>query len=474
VKKMTSSFEGRQTLDAETEHVPFSTRKLSVIKPSPENDKLYKPVNARDPSIRELATSIREKGLLEPLVITRDNFLISGHRRLVACKLAGLTEVPVRVEDVFHGDPNYVVLLREHNRQRVKSLDELARETVVDMNPDQAHEELLAHRQQVSRQAILGVDAIELEERKARSAISAARQPFLDAIKCIVEDLKEFWPLTDRQVHYQLLNNPPLVHASKPHSTYVNNPECYKATCDLLTRARLVGAIDFWCIDDATRPISVWANWRESGSYLTKQLNRFLTDYRRDLMQSQPNHIEIVGEKNTIAGIIEPVAAEFGIPMTLGRGYCSLAPRGHMLSRFRRSGKDLLVLLIVSDFDPEGESIAESFARSMRDDFGVRHIRAVKVALTFQQVRQLNLPPNFKAKAKSSRYRKFVAKYGKNVFELEALRPEQLQQMLRDAIESVIDAHAYNAEIAAEKKDAAHLAGMRKAVQTALADSLNS
>lgn len=144
-----------------------------------------------------------------------------------------------------------------------------------------------------------------------------------------------------------------------------------------------------------------------------------------------------------------------------------------MCNRFLKSGKEQLVLLVVSDFDPEGESIAESFARSMRDDFDIEEIFPVKVALTHEQVVEMELPPNFTAKEGSSRYKKFVEKYGENVFELEAIEPAALQQILREAILSVLDVDAYNAELAAEEQDAAHLEGIRKTIQVALQDSLN-
>lgn len=99
-------------------------------------------------------------------------------------------------------------------------------------------------------------------------------------------------------------------------------------------------------------------------------------------MQSQPNHIEIVGEKNTIQGVLRPVAMDYTIPYTIGGGYSSLPPRYAMAQRFKKSGKEQLVLLVLSDFDPEGEDIAEGFARSMRDDFKIKLVFPVKVALT--------------------------------------------------------------------------------------------
>ena len=57
-------------------------------------------------------------------------------------------------------------------------------------------------------------------------------------------------------------------------------------------------------------------------------------------MASQPLHIELIGEKNTLSGTILPVAMEYCIPLTLGRGYCSLPPRHGLTQRFRKSGKE--------------------------------------------------------------------------------------------------------------------------------------
>jgi hypothetical protein len=150
--------------------------------------------------------------------------------------------------------------------------------------------------------------------------------------------------------------------------------------------------------------------------------------------------------------------------MTTGRGYCSLPPRYAMAQRFWRSGKRTLIVLMVSDFDPDGEEIAHSFARSMRDDFGIGSIHPVKVALTAEQVKTYKLPPVMKAKETSVHHGKFTAKHGQNVFELEALPPAELQKVVRDALDRVIDVGAFNAELEAEKKDAAFLAGVRREV----------
>jgi hypothetical protein len=200
------------------------------------------------------------------------------------------------------------------------------------------------------------------------------------------------------------------------------------------------------------------------------EYNNFLHGYWRDLMQSQPHHIEIVGEKNTIGSTLRPIAEEYTIPLVTGRGYCSLPPRHAMAERYRASGKHKLILLIVSDFDPDGESIAHSFARSMRDDFGIEDVHAVKVALTAEQVKKFKLPPVMTAKKSSSQYKKFKQQFGDNVFELEALAEDDLQKLLRDAVDSVIDRDAYHAEQSAEKQDAAYLTSVRTAARESLSD----
>ena len=259
-----------------------------------------------------------------------------------------------------------------------------------------------------------------------------------------------------------------LRHAGKPDSRYKNDLKSYKDTCDLLTRARLFGLIPFEAIADPTRTVQTWDVHREIGTYVEGELDSFLGNYWRDLQQSQPNHIEIVGEKNTIQGSIRGVAAEFCIPYTIGRGYCSIQPRYAMARRFRDSGKSRLIVLVLSDFDPEGENIALSFARSMRDDFGIAAIEARKVCLTYEQVLDRDLPQTFDIKKKSSRYRKFAKLYGDRAHELESLSSAERSELLREAVESVMDVDAYNRELDAEAEDAARLQDQRRRVMEAM------
>jgi hypothetical protein len=459
----------QEAKSAKLDHDRIRHYPTSKLRPAPENDLLYRPAQADDVEIRALAESVKSHGIIEPLVISRDGWILSGHRRHLAATLAGRATVPCRVVELRRNeDPDrFVAMLREYNRQREKSFNEKLREELVGMDPDEAYQSLLDDRRQ---RVDIDVAKMDLEPMRRRPVLSAAKRPLLEAVLAVLERLHDYWPLSDRQVHYNLLDKPPMIHASKANSIYGNDLRSYRALVDLLTRARLDGSVPWEAIADETRPVRVWGVHRDVRGFLHDELDGFLKGYWRDLVQSQPFHIEILVEKNTVASVLKPVAMEYCLPMTSGRGFCSLPPRRDLHQRFVASGKTALVILIASDFDPDGEQIAQSFARSLRDDFSVPKVQAVKVALTGEQVRTFRLPPVMMAKETSSNYKKFKERHGDHVFELEAIPPHELQRLLREAIEGVLDRRAFDAELAAERQDALQLQGTRRAV----ADTLRS
>ena len=457
-------------------HGRVSIRSVESIRPAPENDTLYRPVDPSEPELVNLARDIERNGILDPLVVTADGYLVSGHRRLAAAKLAGLTDVPVIDKPIRRDDPDFVPMLASFNKQREKTLDEKLRESVVEASAGEAYDALLSHRLERSDRAIADCELIDVGCGRGRCRISKAKQPFLDAVRKVVRDLRAFLPLSDRTIHYQLLNDPPRTHASKPASRYRNDKASYRALCDLLTRARLAGLIPFDAIHDPTRPIVNWAVHRDPKTYFDQELPEFLADYSRDLLQSQPHHIEVVGEKNTIGPIIRPVCSRYTVPFTIARGFCSLAPRHDLVQRFVKSGKPRLVLIVLSDLDPDGDMIAESLARSLRDDFGIegdREVMPIRAALTRDQVNQLSLPPACKAKQGSPNYTRFVTRHNTDdVYELEAVPPTTLQRFLEEALDRVIDVDLFNAEVEAERSDAVFIENTRRRAMAAIKASM--
>ena len=419
-----------------------------------------------------LCNDIIEHGIREPIQVSVEGYIVSGHRRYAAAQLAGLETVPIRrlvISRADHSSISWKRVLASHNRQRVKSAAVRMKESLLAIDPDVAYQQMIAQRQERDRDE---PTEICLREESSRAEISQAKEPMLLSAVSAINELKKYWPLTVRQVHYRLLNDPPLRHASKPDSRYSNDRKSYGDLCNLLARARLAGRIEWEAISDETRPVSGTNYYENAAEFVDRETQWFLRGYRRNLMQSQPDHIELIAEKLTVQSIIKPIADRYCIPMTIGRGYCSLEPRRAIANRFEASGKDRLILLVASDLDPDGETIAESFARSIRDDFGIAEVKAIKCLLTMEQVKKWSLPPNgMEAKKTSGQYAAYHKRYGTDrVYELEAIDPARMQSALVETIDSVIDRTAFNAEIENEKRDSSKLAAIKQNVSDYLAD----
>lgn len=75
-----------------TQNLGVLTRKVSELTVHAENDKIY-----GESRYDYLEKSIAEKGIYEPLLITKTNQIISGSRRWLVAKILKLTDVPVLV-----------------------------------------------------------------------------------------------------------------------------------------------------------------------------------------------------------------------------------------------------------------------------------------------------------------------------------------------------------------------------------------
>ena len=91
----------------------------------PNPDQPRKEFSAR--KLEELAQSIRENGLLEPIVVTPRGgrfMIIAGERRFRACRLAGLAEAPVRVIEADDRTVAELALLENLQREDLNLIEE--------------------------------------------------------------------------------------------------------------------------------------------------------------------------------------------------------------------------------------------------------------------------------------------------------------------------------------------------------------
>lgn len=81
-----------------------------------------------DAALQALAASIRESGVLQPLLVRPvgdDYEIVAGERRWRAARLAGLTEVPVTVRELTDQEARHLALIENLQREDLNTLDEV-------------------------------------------------------------------------------------------------------------------------------------------------------------------------------------------------------------------------------------------------------------------------------------------------------------------------------------------------------------
>lgn len=125
---------------------------VAKIDPNP----LQPRVDFDDQALRDLATSIQSDGVLQPVVVQRDQdryILVVGERRLKACRLAGLPTVPAIIRNIESEKLLEVTLVENIQRENLNPLEIAAALDRMIADLGLIHEEL-AERTGMSRTSI--------------------------------------------------------------------------------------------------------------------------------------------------------------------------------------------------------------------------------------------------------------------------------------------------------------------------------
>jgi ParB-like nuclease domain len=437
---------------------------LRQLKPSPENEEIYGPITFQtDPALQSIVDSIERLGLEEPLIVTADNYILSGHRRFVAVQHLGWAQVPVRFSKVRRDEStDYHRLLAQYNPQRVKSVAALLSEEFLKSETCLSDDDFHArHYEKAETRA----EFITVEGSKLIDPIGKRQEEFLAAAVDVINQLENFWPLTLRQVHYKLLNAPPLTQVTRERNErwrYRNDEASYAKLSKLLVSARYLGHVPLTALDDPTRISQEYqfGTWESTAQFIRSETDGFLRGYQRHRLEGQCNHVELLIEKNTLLNIVKPVADRFMLPYNVNRGYGNPSLWRKMENRFLESDANRFILLTLSDHDPEGFDLIDDATRSLRDLHDVP-VEVVRVGLTMQQIEQQGAAPNF-AKETSSRFKQYVRRTGsKKCWEVEAIDPEFLQNEVHEAILAVLDVEQLNAVQQRQAAEQAQVAAIR-------------
>ena len=98
--------------------------KLKLIEIEPNRNQPRKKFD--EESLEELANSIKEYGLLQPIIVSKkDNYyeIVAGERRWRACKKAGLTEIPVIIRDDDERRNKEIALIENIQREDLNPIE---------------------------------------------------------------------------------------------------------------------------------------------------------------------------------------------------------------------------------------------------------------------------------------------------------------------------------------------------------------
>lgn len=242
----------------------------------------------------------------------------------------------------------------------------------------------------------------------------------IDAANDIIEEYQEQgFDLTLRQLYYQFV----------ARDLLANSQKSYKRLGSIVNDARLAGEMDWHAIVDRTRSLNSPGTWESPASVLEAIANQ----YAEDKWENQGVRFEVWIEKEALAGVFEPVCDELGIPFFSCRGYVSQSAMWRAAQRLIRLERcydlhDGIHILHFGDHDPSGMDMTRDI-RDRLELFGA-DVFVERCALNMNQVEEYDPPPN-PAKLTDARATSYVEEFGKESWELDALDPATLADIVR-------------------------------------------
>lgn len=277
--------------------------------------------------------------------------------------------------------------------------------------------------------------------------------------------------LTLRQLYYQLVTK----------NAIKNEEKSYRNLSNLVSNGRLVGDVDWDAIEDRGRLPKVPPEFDS----LKELVETALNSYRLPRLEGQEHYLELWVEKDALAGVLSPLARKYHLVLQVNKGYASQSSMYEAACRIDKACrapwgdddheeggvcKDAIILYL-GDLDPSGEDMVRDIQDRLdlflkgylegggtitedgveRDRlspalgwiitdpyYDAVQLSVIKIGITFDQVQRYKPPPN-PAKLSDSRAAAYIAKYGKNSWEVDALPPNVLQQIITTEVEARLD-----------------------------------
>lgn len=258
-----------------------------------------------------------------------------------------------------------------------------------------------------------------------------------NSVAILEEYVRAGYDLTLRQLYYQ--------HVAR--DLIPNNQRSYKRLGGIISDARMAGLIDWNYIVDRTRNLVTNPHWDSPSDIVEACASQF----RLDRWADQPNRIEVWIEKDALVGVIERTCKGLDVPFFSCRGYTSMSEAwgaGRRLGGYLKAGQQPVVVHL-GDHDPSGIDMTRDVTERL-SLFAGGHVQVERIALNMDQVEEYGPPPN-PAKVTDSRAAAYIAEYGEDSWELDALEPQVMNQLITDTVGRFCDDDRYDAKVQEEE-----------------------
>ena len=247
------------------------------------------------------------------------------------------------------------------------------------------------------------------------------------------------YQLTLRQLFYQLVSR----------DIIPNKQSEYKALGSAVSDGRMWGLIDWDRLVDRGRDFIRRSHWTDPSDIISSAAH----GYGIDCWTKSQTRIEVWVEKQALEDVIARPAQRFDCGYIACKGYMSQSEMWAAAQRiitFEKKGQQVIILHL-GDHDPSGIDMTRDIQeRLWKFDSNV-HVE--RIALTMEQIEDQQPPPN-PAKTTDTRYESYLNEFGEESWELDALEPAFIDQLITNHIEEHIDESYHNRRT--EENDGKH------------------
>lgn len=248
----------------------------------------------------------------------------------------------------------------------------------------------------------------------------------------IIEDYnRQGYTLTLRQLYYQFVAK----------GLIENTMNSYKRLGSIVTDGRYAGEISWTSIEDNHRESAVAEYVNESEQRVFEGIEYHLS---LDFWARQDSYVEVWVEKDALLGVVSKACKRWKVPHMACKGYLSASEAWRAAQRFEEASQDgkQCYLIHLGDHDPSGIDMTrdngDRLELFLEETCGAGTVDVRRIALNMDQVKQYGPPPN-PAKITDSRAEGYIKRFGGESWELDALEPRVLDDLVDKTVRQFID-----------------------------------